>query len=70
MKMKLFLLTVFVFALDLCYGALTIDNRYKVKSEIKGIIPAEQTAVEELTVYLGKIFGKVSAKDNKYIKQE
>ena len=65
--MKFFLLAAFFFALNLCYGALTIDNRYKVKSEIKGLIPAEQTAVEELTTYLGKIFGKVSAKDNKYI---
>lgn len=67
MKTKLILSAAVFLALNICCGALTVDNRYKVRNEIAGHIPAEQTAAEELTVYLGKIFGSPAAEGNKYI---
>ena len=67
MNMKFLFLALFMFALNICYGAFIIDNACNVKCEIKGLIPAEQTAIEELTTYLEKIFGKAAAKNNKSI---
>lgn len=67
MKTKLYLLASLILAWNICAGAVTIDHSYKVKSEIKGLIPAEKNAMEELTVYLKKIFGNPTDKGNKYI---
>ncbi|MBO4632909.1 MAG: DUF4838 domain-containing protein, partial [Lentisphaeria bacterium] len=67
MKKRLFLSAAVFLVLNICYGALTIDNHYKVKPEIVGLIPAEQTAIDELTVHMKKIFGAPAAEGNKYI---
>ena len=66
MKRKITTTLIALMLWNIC-SALTIDNSYKVKADIKDIIPAEQTAVAELNTYLNKIFGKPAEKDNKFI---
>jgi hypothetical protein len=67
MKTKYFLILAGIFALNICYSTVIIDNSYKAKSEIKDLIPAEKTALADLNIYLNKIFGKTATKNNKFI---